>query len=54
MFEESTLGNIIREKAQEIEENMQLVSSHTVRKIDMQLIEALKQRRKDSVRRTQE
>jgi hypothetical protein len=50
MFEQSNLGNIIREKALEIEENMRMVSPHTHRNIDMKLIESLKQRRKESER----
>ena len=50
MFEQSNLGNIIREKALEIEENMRMVSPYTHRNIDMKLIESLKQRRKESER----
>ena len=50
MFEQSNLGNIIREKALEIEQNMSIGVSNVNKKIDMNLIEALKQRRKDSER----
>mmetsp|Transcript_28405 Transcript_28405/g.27356 ORF Transcript_28405/g.27356 Transcript_28405/m.27356 type:complete len:226 (+) Transcript_28405:1466-2143(+) len=48
MLEDSVLGNLIREKALQIEENMN--RSGCEKKIDMGLIESLKQKRKDSER----
>ncbi len=47
MFEDSKLGNLIREKAIEIELNMMPRTPTVNSNIDMSLIESLKNRRKE-------